>query len=228
MYILIKFLRNKVYLVHGSARAAKTFTVSILKNLWHYTGNLNLDLYIFIFLYNSRRGKIFNQFPIKYEPLAVPRKVADAPLAFRCKTNICKARPCLKNTIRDGGSTALHTAYIVDSVDTVCTFETVLHCLNSSRYAYRYVMLYRSLFEQANELLSKKLELSGWVMDWMYTPQTVMNTRAPAVLKQRMKYEHTKKITLVALISVALFKELTLSSFCEVENGCSLLTLHPT
>ena len=69
-----------------------------------------------------------------------------------------------------GGSTALHTAYIVDSVDTVCTFETVLHCLNSSRYAYRYVLLYRTLFESANELLSKKLEWSGWVMDWMYTP----------------------------------------------------------
>ena len=109
MYILIKFLRNKVYLVHGSAWAAKTFTVSILKNLWHYTGNLDFDLYIFIFLYNSRRGKIFNQLPIKYEPLAVPRKVADAPLAFRCKTNICKARPCLKNTIRDGGSPVLES-----------------------------------------------------------------------------------------------------------------------
>ena len=31
IYILIKFLHDNVYLVHGSARAAETFTVSILK-----------------------------------------------------------------------------------------------------------------------------------------------------------------------------------------------------
>ena len=50
-----------------------------------------------------------------------------------------------KNTIRDGGSTALLTAYAVDSVDTVDTVDTAytvytigtaLHCLDSSTCAY--------------------------------------------------------------------------------------------
>ena len=69
----------------------------------------------------------------------------------------------LKKAIRDGGSTVLYTAYIVDTVDavytvdtvytfytvdtvytvytvnTVCTSQTALHCLNSSIYAYIYV-----------------------------------------------------------------------------------------
>ena len=44
-----------------------------------------------------------------------------------------------KNTIRDGGSTALctfgtvytiYTFYIFDTVDTIYTIETALHCLN--------------------------------------------------------------------------------------------------
>ena len=44
-----------------------------------------------------------------------------------------------KNTISDGGSIALLTAYAVDTVDTaytVYTIETALHCLDSSTYAY--------------------------------------------------------------------------------------------
>ena len=50
-----------------------------------------------------------------------------------------------KNTIRDGGSTALctfgtvytiYTFYIFDTVDTIYTIETALHCLNSGMYAY--------------------------------------------------------------------------------------------
>ena len=32
----------------------------------------------------------------------------------------------MSNTIRDGGSTALHTAYIVDTIDTVYTVYTEL------------------------------------------------------------------------------------------------------
>ena len=53
-------------------------------------------------------------------------------------------RFALKNTIRDGGSTALYTAfivytvYIVYPVKTVYTIQTALHCLNSSIYAYIY------------------------------------------------------------------------------------------
>ena len=53
-----------------------------------------------------------------------------------------------KNTIRDEDCTALFTAYTVDTVNTVdtvgnvenvytvYTFETALHCLKSSIYAY--------------------------------------------------------------------------------------------
>ena len=37
-----------------------------------------------------------------------------------------------KNTITDGGSTTLYTAY------TVYTFQTALHCLNFSMYVYLY------------------------------------------------------------------------------------------
>ena len=42
-------------------------------------------------------------------------------------------RPFLKqkNTIGDGGSTALYT---------VCTMQIALHCLNSSMYAYIYIV----------------------------------------------------------------------------------------
>ena len=40
-----------------------------------------------------------------------------------------------KNTIRDGGSTALYTAY---PVHTVYTIQTALHCLNSSMHACIY------------------------------------------------------------------------------------------
>ena len=55
-----------------------------------------------------------------------------------------------KNTIRDGGNTALYTAYTidtvdtvdivdtVDTVDTVYTIETALHCYNISMYACIY------------------------------------------------------------------------------------------
>ena len=45
----------------------------------------------------------------------------------------------VKNTIRDGGSTALYTVYIVftvNTVNTVFTVQTALHCLNSSMLAY--------------------------------------------------------------------------------------------
>ena len=54
----------------------------------------------------------------------------------------------MKNTIsRDGGSTALKTAYTVDTVNfvdvvdtahVVYIIETALHCLNSSTYTYIY------------------------------------------------------------------------------------------
>ena len=50
----------------------------------------------------------------------------------------------LKNTIRDGDSTALYTAYTiytaytVNTVFTVYTIQTSLHYLNSSMYAYIY------------------------------------------------------------------------------------------
>ena len=54
----------------------------------------------------------------------------------------------IKNTIsRDGGSTALKTAYTVDTVNfvdvvdtahVVYIIETALHCLNSSTYSYVY------------------------------------------------------------------------------------------
>ena len=54
----------------------------------------------------------------------------------------------IKNTIsRDGGSTALKTAYTVDTVNfvdvvdtahVVYIIETALHCLNSSTYTYIY------------------------------------------------------------------------------------------
>ena len=40
-----------------------------------------------------------------------------------------------KNTIRDGGSTALKAAYTVDIVDAIYTIQTALHCSNSSNYA---------------------------------------------------------------------------------------------
>ena len=52
-----------------------------------------------------------------------------------------------KNTIRDGGSTALYTVYTVDTIDTidtvdtgntVYTIQTALHCLNSSMHACIY------------------------------------------------------------------------------------------
>ena len=39
-----------------------------------------------------------------------------------------------KDTIRDGGSTALYTVY------TVHTVQTALHCLNSSMYMPRYIV----------------------------------------------------------------------------------------
>ena len=45
---------------------------------------------------------------------------------------------CEKNTIRDGGSTTLYTAYNVCTVYTVCTVQTTLHCLNVSMYACIY------------------------------------------------------------------------------------------
>ena len=54
----------------------------------------------------------------------------------------------IKNTIsRDGGSTALKTAYtvgtvnfvdVVDTAHVVYIIETALHCLNSSTYTYIY------------------------------------------------------------------------------------------
>ena len=34
----------------------------------------------------------------------------------------------LKNTIRDGGNTALYTAYSAYNVDTVSTIQTAVHC----------------------------------------------------------------------------------------------------
>ena len=45
----------------------------------------------------------------------------------------------VKNTTRDGGSTALYTAYTVDmvsTVDIVYTIQIALHCLKSSIHAY--------------------------------------------------------------------------------------------
>ena len=41
-----------------------------------------------------------------------------------------------KNTIRDGGSTALYTAYTVYTVDTVYTIQTALYCLNINMPIY--------------------------------------------------------------------------------------------
>ena len=52
--------------------------------------------------------------------------------AYRCHID-----EWLRNTIRDGGSsTALCTAYTDDTVDTVCSNQTALHCLNSGMFAY--------------------------------------------------------------------------------------------
>ena len=42
----------------------------------------------------------------------------------------------LKNTIRDGGSTALYTAYTVYTVDNVYTVQTALYCLNINMPIY--------------------------------------------------------------------------------------------
>ena len=44
----------------------------------------------------------------------------------------------LKNTIRDGGSTALYTAYTDQTVYNIYTVQTDLHCENSRMYAYIY------------------------------------------------------------------------------------------
>ena len=69
-----------------------------------------------------------------------------------------------KNTIRDGGSTALYAAYTVDTFDTVdmvytvytvYTIQTALHCFNSSIYAL-VIGKVKTLLEWADGLLSKE------------------------------------------------------------------------
>ena len=63
------------------------------------------------------------------------------------------------NTIRDGGSTALYTAYTVTLLNTVYTIQTALHCLNTSMFAYIQLLgKVRTLLEWANTLLNKKVE----------------------------------------------------------------------
>ena len=49
----------------------------------------------------------------------------------------------IKNTIRDGGSTALKlvdTVDTIDNVETSYTVQTALHCLNISIYVYIYCL----------------------------------------------------------------------------------------
>ena len=59
--------------------------------------------------------------------------------------------------IRDGGSTALYTAYTVTLLNTVYTIQTALHCLNTSMFAYIQLLgKVRTLLEWANTLLNKK------------------------------------------------------------------------
>ena len=66
----------------------------------------------------------------------------------------------MKNTIRDGGSTALYTAY---TVFTVYAIQTALYCLNCNLYAYVCILLGKvnartKRLEWADALLSKKLD----------------------------------------------------------------------
>ena len=84
----------------------------------------------------------------------------------------------MKNTIRDGDSTALYT---VDTVCTVYTNQTDVLCLNSSMYASMQLGKVRTLLEWADGLLSKMLD--GWWMDGWYHLDCFMTTRPPTVLK---------------------------------------------
>ena len=56
-----------------------------------------------------------------------------------------------KNTIGDGGTTALCTAYTVYSVYII---QTALHCFNTSMHAHIYCKV-KMLLEWADKLLSK-------------------------------------------------------------------------
>ena len=72
---------------------------------------------------------------------------------------------------------------IVNTVytDIVDTIQTALHCSNSRVYSvYLYILLgkVRTLLEWAD---GQNVEVGDW-MDGVDTPQTVMTTRAPAVL----------------------------------------------
>ena len=59
---------------------------------------------------------------------------------------------------------------LFDTVFTVYTIPTALHCLKSGMHAYIFCFKGkgRALLELADALLSKLLDLMEWVMEWIH------------------------------------------------------------
>ena len=69
----------------------------------------------------------------------------------------------VKNTIRDGSSTALYTDHTVYNVYTVYTTQIVSRCLNISMYAYVYCYKVRTLLDVGSVGTRTDGWLSGWI-----------------------------------------------------------------